>query len=88
MATKIRMLALNQLIPVLIRATASWRLLGSPSSSVAARLSALNELSSKARNRFSTFKEEKTELRAMHLQKVDSLDLAIINFFSLPPSFQ
>lgn len=55
-ATKTRMLALNQAIPVFMRATASWRLLGSPSSSVAARLSALNELSSKARNRFNTYK--------------------------------
>lgn len=72
MATKSRMLDLNQLIPVLIRVTASWRLLGSPSSSVAARLSALNELNSKARNRFSTFKNRcKTE---GHTQEVDRLD--------------
>lgn len=53
-ATKTRILALNQAIPFLMRATASWRLLGSPSSSVAARLSALKELSSKAKNRFKT----------------------------------
>lgn len=87
-ATKSRMLDLNQLIPVLIRATASWRLLGSPSSSVAARLSALNELNSKARNRFSTFEKTDAKLRAMHGKWIVWVDILGSLTFSLPPSFQ
>lgn len=42
--------------PLLMRAKASCRLFISPSSSGAERLSALKELSSKAKNRFSTWK--------------------------------
>lgn len=48
---------LAQAIPVFIRPTAICRLFCSPSSSEGARLSALNELSNKARNRFNTWGE-------------------------------
>lgn len=69
-ATKIRMLALNQAIPILMRLTASWRLLGSPSSSVAARLSALNELSNRARNRFNTSGKTRQHLEPSNSQNI------------------
>ena len=51
----LRSMDLAEAIPLWIRAMAICKLLVSLSSSVAARLSALNELSSRARKRFSTY---------------------------------